>query len=65
MAKLFGHVEAAKQLDAMSAAIDDGDFAECIRLAQNGNWPLDYHAGEDKLTEEEDDDQHHSEESPK
>jgi len=38
---------AADQLDAMSAAIIDGDYAECIRLSRNGNWPLDWKVGAD------------------
>lgn len=39
--------DTAEQLDAMSIAIVDGDYAECIRLARNGNWPLDWKVGED------------------
>merc|ERR1711952_547006 len=31
----------------MSLAIVDGDYAECIRLARNGNWPLDWTAGDE------------------
>jgi ankyrin repeat protein len=33
---------AAAQLDAMADAIDDGDFEECARLADAGNWPVDW-----------------------
>jgi len=33
---------AAAQLDAMADAIDDGDFEECARLAEAGNWPVDW-----------------------
>lgn len=33
---------AAAQLDAMADAIDDGDFDECARLADAGNWPVDW-----------------------
>ncbi|KAJ1451984.1 ankyrin repeat-containing domain protein [Pelagophyceae sp. CCMP2097] len=47
VARDCGHLAAAAQLDAMSWAISDGDFAECIRLARNGNWPLDFIAGGD------------------
>ena len=40
-----GGKRAAAQLDAMAAAIDDGDFDECARLADAGNWPVDFRAG--------------------
>ena len=33
---------AAAQIDAMADAIDDGDFDECARLADAGNWPVDW-----------------------
>mmetsp|Transcript_30986 Transcript_30986/g.95887 ORF Transcript_30986/g.95887 Transcript_30986/m.95887 type:complete len:766 (+) Transcript_30986:1284-3581(+) len=36
--------QAAAQLDAMADAIDDGDFEECGRLADAGNWPVDWYA---------------------
>ncbi|KAJ1459712.1 ankyrin repeat-containing domain protein [Pelagophyceae sp. CCMP2097] len=39
-----GHDRAALQLDAMAAAVDDGDFDECARLAAAGNWPIDWRA---------------------
>ncbi len=35
-------LKAAAQLDAMADAIDDGDFEECGRLADAGNWPVDW-----------------------
>jgi ankyrin repeat protein len=56
LAILAQHKDAAAQLDAMSLAIVDGDYAECIRLARNGNWPLDWTAGADDVEGYEDDD---------
>lgn len=42
VAIIRGRFEAAAQLDAMAAAIDDGDFDECARLANAGNFPIDW-----------------------
>ena len=49
LALVHGHAAAATQLAAMSHAVMDGDFAECIRLHRNGNWPLDWTVGNDDL----------------
>lgn len=56
LALLAQHKDAANQLDAMSLAIVDGDYAECIRLARNGNWPLDWTAGADDVEGYDDED---------
>uniref|UniRef100_A0A7S3K4I8 Uncharacterized protein n=1 Tax=Aureoumbra lagunensis TaxID=44058 RepID=A0A7S3K4I8_9STRA len=42
VAVLRNRPSAAAQLDAFSSAIDDGDFDECARLANSGNWPIDW-----------------------
>lgn len=42
VAIIRGRFDAAAQLDAMAAAIDDGDFDECARLANAGNFPIDW-----------------------